>query len=496
MYLFIASRYPYELMIDSDIFLRFSPLLPVIDFIQNFSISWLYLPAIIILVLTPFIGRFFCGWICPLGTAIDAGSKLVKSPSNQKYSWPKKLRYLKYSTLIFSLLLAAFSINLWSFLDPLALFNRALAIVIYPVTTYASENVLLYFSTFSWLEGFFYWLYDVYKIVIMPEDQFYTQQALWIALFFLIIIGLERISRRFWCRYICPAGALLAVLSQFRFYERIVGSQCTTCDMCQTECRMNAIPQNDIALTDKTECIECFSCGSLCPPDKKAISYRWNWQPYHTPVDYDRRKFINTSLTSFGVLGLFSIGLSDRNFKSKLIRPPGSVPEELFLERCIRCQACVRMCATNGACLQPDSIHNSVLELWAPVAVMREGYCEYNCNLCGQVCPTEAILPIGLKEKQKNPMGMAYFDKNICIPFAQHKDCIVCEEHCPTPDKAIKFDIKEVLLPGNTARQVKYPYVIRELCIGCGICETKCPLHGKPGIYITTDYQVRPEAVS
>lgn len=174
-----------------------------------------------------------------------------------------------------------------------------------------------------------------------------------------------------------------------------------------------------------------------------------------------------------------------------MIRPPGSLPEDEFLNRCIRCLECVRICASNGGCLQPDSIHNNVLELWTPVAIMRQGYCEYNCNLCGQVCPTEAILPLPLEQKKHTPMGLAYFDKNLCIPYAQNKDCIVCEEHCPTPDKAIKFEIKEVLLADGSIKMVKYPFVIKELCIGCGICEDKCPLPGAPGIFVNTDNEKR-----
>jgi polyferredoxin len=496
IYLFFQARYPYEAGIDSDILLRFSPLLPLMDFIQNLSISSLFLPGIIILILTPFLGRFFCGWICPLGTTIDAGSKILRSPSNQKSSKFNRLVYLKYSVLIFSIILAFFSVNLWSFLDPLAIMNRTFTVFVYPVVTYATERTLLFFTDFALLEDIFYWLYDIFKSLVMPEDQFFVQQGLWIASFFIIIIGLEKLSRRFWCRYICPAGALLGILSQFRFYERIVGKECPACDKCQTQCRMNAIPEEDIAYTDKTACIECFSCGSLCPPNKKSITYRWNWQPYHSSVDYDRRRFITTSAASLTALGLISIGFRDRTQTSKLIRPPGSVPEELFLERCIRCHACLRICSSNGACLQPDAVHNTILELWAPLAIMREGYCEYNCNLCGQVCPTEAILPIDLETKQKMPMGLAYFDKNICIPYAEHKDCIVCQEHCPTPEKAIKFEVKEVLLPDDTARKVKYPYVVRELCIGCGICETKCPLTGIPGIFVTTDNQIRPNQIS
>jgi translation initiation factor RLI1 len=94
-------------------------------------------------------------------------------------------------------------------------------------------------------------------------------------------------------------------------------------------------------------------------------------------------------------------------------------------------------------------------------------------------------------EKQKTPMGLAYFDKNLCIPYAQNKDCIVCEEHCPTPEKAIKLETKEIVLPDSSKKKVRYPYVAKELCIGCGICETKCPLLGKPGIFVSTENEKR-----
>ena len=190
-------------------------------------------------------------------------------------------------------------------------------------------------------------------------------------------------------------------------------------------------------------------------------------------------------------LGLLSAGIKKNDADQKRIRPPGALAESEFLDRCIRCLECVRICQSNGKCLQPDGIRTSLLDLWMPVAIMRQGYCEYNCNLCGQVCPTEAILPLTLVEKQKTPMGLAYFNKNICIPYAENRDCIVCEEHCPTPEKAIKFDLKNVTLPDGRNRQVKYPYVERHLCIGCGICETKCPLPGEAGIFVTIENQKR-----
>ena len=88
-------------------------------------------------------------------------------------------------------------------------------------------------------------------------------------------------------------------------------------------------------------------------------------------------------------------------------------------------------------------------------------------------------------------MGLAHFDKNLCIPYARNEDCIVCEEHCPTPDKAIKFDLKDFVSTDGSVRQVKYPYVIKDLCIGCGICETKCPLAGQAGIFVTPENEKR-----
>lgn len=491
VFLFIKARYPYTETPDSDLFLRFSPLIPLFDFVDNLSLNWLFWPGLVIILFTPFIGRFFCSWICPLGTTLDASDRILKAPSNRISTKWDKFRYLKFGILIFLIILAFFSINLWGYLDPLSIMNRVFTVIFYPIFTFFTENSFIHLANISWLEDISYFGYDTFKETIMPEEQSFLQQIFWITLFIAVIIGAEKLSRRFWCRYLCPAGAWLGFLSQFRLYERIVGPECPACNLCQVECKMNAIPEEDVAKTNKVECIECFNCGAVCPTKVNAITYQWSWKPYHSKVDFDRRRFLTTSMGSIAALGLFSIGLKNKNDNHKLIRPPGSLPENEFLEKCIRCMQCVRICQSNGRCLQPDRIHDDVLQLWAPVAIMREGYCEYNCNLCGKVCPTEAILPLALERKQHTPMGLAYFDKNLCIPFALNKDCIVCEEHCPTPDKAIKFEIKEYTGPDGVTKMVKYPYVIRDLCIGCGICEHKCPLPGEPGIFVITENEKR-----
>lgn len=489
--LFIQARYPYKTATGSDLFLRFSPLIPLFDFIQNFSVSLIFWPALIILLITPFLGRVFCGWICPLGTTLDISDKWLKPPTNRFAEKWQKYSRIKFVLLIACIILAFFSVNAWGYLDPLSLFNRVLAIVLYPLLTLTVDSGLLTLTNIPFLEDAVYSVYDTYKDFIMTEEQAYYQQVFWIALLFVLIISLEKLSRRFWCRYLCPAGAWLGFLSQWRLYERIVGPECPLCNKCHRECKMNAIPKDDVAFTNKVECIECFSCGENCPPKTKSITYRWRWKPYHTKVDFERRTFLKTTAGSLAALGLLEIGLTKKEEHSRLLRPPGAVEEDLFQDRCIRCLECVRICESNGGCLQPGQIQNSVLQLWLPLAVMREGYCEYNCNLCGQVCPTDAILPLSLIEKKKTSMGLAYFDKNLCIPYVENKDCLVCEEHCPTPQKAIKFDIKEVLLHDGSLKAIKYPYTVRELCIGCGICENKCPLSGAPAVFVTTENQQR-----
>jgi len=492
VYLFIRARYPYEGFIPLDLGLRFSPLIPLFALIKDLNISLLFWPALVILLLTVFLGRFFCGWICPLGTTLDIVQRVFKAKGNKANQRWEKLRYLKFALLIASIFLAIFSIHFWGYLDPLSIFNRMLTVLLYPIATLGSESALLGLTNIALIEDPAYAVYDTFKLFIMPEAQAFYQQTLGIAIFLLIIVGLEKVTRRFWCRYLCPAGALLGFLSQFRFFERVVGQSCPSCGICHSECKMNAIPEMDVNLTSKVECIECFSCAEVCPPKTKSISYQWRWKPYRSIVDFERRQFLKTSGVSLATLGLLSIGLPNRTKQDRLIRPPGSIPEDDFQDRCIRCMECVRVCASNGACLQPAAIESSLLELWLPVAVMREGYCEYNCIMCTEVCPTEAILPLTLTQKQKIPMGLAYFDKNLCIPFANNEDCIVCEEHCPLPDKAIKFNEKEFITPTGETKLIKYPHVLRELCIGCGICETKCPLLGAPGIFVTIENQQRP----
>ncbi|MBC7224251.1 MAG: 4Fe-4S dicluster domain-containing protein, partial [Anaerolineae bacterium] len=122
--------------------------------------------------------------------------------------------------------------------------------------------------------------------------------------------------------------------------------------------------------------------------------------------------------------------------------------------------------------------------LWTPVLVPRLGYCDYSCHACGQVCPVGAIPPLSLEAKRQQLIGLAYIDTNRCIPWADGRPCIVCEEMCPVPEKAIWLEEVEVQDAAGQVVRVQRPHVHRDLCIGCGICEYKCPVAGEAAIRV------------
>jgi Pyruvate/2-oxoacid:ferredoxin oxidoreductase delta subunit len=129
----------------------------------------------------------------------------------------------------------------------------------------------------------------------------------------------------------------------------------------------------------------------------------------------------------------------------------------------------MKVCPTNG--LQPVTMESGLAGIWTPQLVPEIGYCEYNCNLCGTVCPTGAIRHLPIEKKKKMRLGLARVQRNICIAWAEKKQCIVCEEHCPVPNKAIALE-KEIV----NGKTIYKPEVEDERCIGCGICQNKCPV--------------------
>ena len=168
-----------------------------------------------------------------------------------------------------------------------------------------------------------------------------------------------------------------------------------------------------------------------------------------------------------------------------MIRPPGSVPEPEFLDLCVRCGLCFQVCP--GPVLQPAGWGAPREAHWTPVAVPTHAGCHQDCNFCTQVCPTGAIRPLSIQQKRKTSMGLAVIDRKICLPHAGRQDCRLYADECNAAGyRAIKLRQIELPLVGvpegvfsdielEQMSHIDAPFVVREACVGCGLCEYRCP---------------------
>ena len=215
---------------------------------------------------------------------------------------------------------------------------------------------------------------------------------------------------------------------------------------------------------------------------KDAIAFKAIYSPFHEDaqrtVDITRRGFFYAlsggSITSFFLFN----DPAKKKRSDNLIRPPGAVPEETFLNTCIRCSECMKVCITNT--LQPSLFEGGLEGLWTPRANLRFAPCEQTCNLCGKACPTQAIRDLDLEEKKHAKIGTAVILKEKCLVWEQDRSCLICDEQCPY--NAIVFKVVDGF---------RRPFVLENKCNGCGFCEHKCPVEGEAAIVVRPLGEVR-----
>lgn len=485
IYLFFIASYPLSTKIPVDLFLRADPLIAISAIVSSRAfISTFFLSLILVLITLP-LGRVFCGWACPLGTSLDIFSYIFKNKAGKSL---KKILSLKYYILIFLLIGAIFSSQLIWFLDPMALFTRSLTLSVFPIITGFFTLLLNLLFQFTFLQDWLSKLQLLLSSTVLPTQVNFFRMSSLILLIILVIFLLEFVSKRFWCRNLCPLGALYAFLSKFQVLRRRVSENCTECCICKDICKMDAI-EKDFKTTLHRECVLCYDCVKGCPNAITQIDFKGKFIPQG--FDLRRRKVLASTALGLVSVGFLKSSFKDRNLKAGLIRPPGARVENEFLDRCIRCHECIKVCSTSGNFLQPAFLEGGLDAFWTPVGYARIGYCEFNCIMCTQVCPTQAIHLLDVETKKKTVIGLAFIDRSRCIPWYKNIDCLVCEEHCPVPDKAIILKEEEVINYDGSLKKVKRPYVVEDLCIGCGICETKCPVEGKSAIIITPQGEQR-----
>ncbi|MBD3287438.1 4Fe-4S binding protein, partial [candidate division KSB1 bacterium] len=409
IYLFFKATFPYDAVIPSDIFLRSDPLVAITTIIMSTEfLIGTFIIAFIFIILTVFLGRVFCGWVCPLGTVIDFSDRITAKARKWKNDAGRSYRVWKYSILILVLFAAILSVQLIWFMDPIALITRTFTLTIYPVFSFFVESIFNLLIKLGWFEDTVFSLYDSFRGSIIPLEPLHFQQSVAVVLMFGGILGLGLLAKRFWCRYLCPLGAFYALLSKFRILKRSVNDNCIDCGRCYRNCKMDAITE-DFRSYSRFECIECMNCVNICPTDAFEYSLKAERSPIKT--DVSKRRFVFSGLAGLMAVGITKTAFMDKNNVDIAIRPPGALEEDEFLDRCIRCQECVKICSTTGRYLQPALLESGWEGIWTPIADPRSGYCEYDCVLCGKVCPTGAIHSLTVEQKKKLPLGTARFNK-------------------------------------------------------------------------------------
>lgn len=495
--LFIQTEYKgsNELGLPVKLFLDFDPLIALSSLLASHTVRSIFLLSLVVVGLTFFLGRFFCGWVCPLGTlntAVGYFRMRRLKPSRIEGRYPS-LRAAKYYILVFVLIAAVFGWNAAGYVDPISLTIRSLAVGLNPginklVRAVFEFNYSLQIPVVApALDS----VYSALVGTVLAFEQPVFRQSLLIAIIFLVVLGLNLLAPRFWCRYLCPLGAALGLIGSRQMGARVDvnAEKCISCRRCTVACQGDATPFPTGEWASR-ECLVCYNCVDVCP--KEAVSIEATRKKTgEGNVSLRRRWILASGLGAILSVPAVTIGANRERPHPLLIRPPGALPEERFLKTCVKCGECMKVCLTNG--LHPTLSEAGLEGLWTPVLVPRLGYCEYSCNLCSQVCPTGAIRRVTVEEKQEITIGLAFVDKNRCIPYAFGRNCIVCEEHCPTPEKAITFDEDRAVDSEGNEFTLKKPVVDPELCIGCGICENKCPVADIPAIRITSINETRSE---
>jgi len=471
----------------ADLFFRLDPLAALGAMLA--SRAWIprLALALITLGLTLVFGRVWCGWLCPLGTLLE----WVRFPSARRLAptLSPRWRRVKNVVLIVILAMALFGSLSLLILDPITLFTRTMTTAILPALNHAVTAVERTLYPIPFLRPAIDWVESVLRGPVLPVIQPVFAMNAFIFLLFLGILALNALADRFWCRYLCPLGALLGLLSKVSLLRPLVRPACNRCGHCVGVCRVDAIETHRGYEIVPSECTVCLDCLAACPESsvlsqsKDGIGFRWHWRP--APArEYDptRRQVLAGLATGAVGVVVLRTGVQAKQPHPQLIRPPGVEDEAEFLARCLRCSQCMKVCPTSG--LQPVSFEAGLEGMWTPRLVPRLGYCDYGCNACGQVCLSGAIPPLDLDRKRQAVMGEAVVDRNRCLPWAHGIPCIVCEEMCPVPEKAVRLEEVTVADDRGESVIVQRPYVLQDLCIGCGICEYQCPVEGEAAIRV------------
>ncbi|MGI6572299.1 MAG: 4Fe-4S dicluster domain-containing protein [Fermentimonas sp.] len=460
-----------------------------------------------LLLLTLLFGRVYCSFICPMGVYQDMVawiSRRVNKKKRYRYHKAKNgLRVIVLASTVVAFILG-FTL-LVGLLDPYGAYGRMVTHLLRPA--YLAGNNLLA-SIFTSFNNFTFYKVSVYIVSV---------SSLVIALITLLGIGyMTWRGGRSYCNTVCPVGTILGFLSRYSLFKvRIDEVKCNACGLCAMKCKASCIDAKNKRV-DYSRCVTCFNCLGNC--HRGAMEYKlivpWkrnkqlkveesqktkplneksrsnnaeellvqltncvtgqpvivNNQEPTSSLDASKRRFL-TALLAISLPAkelMAKTGseklLSKRTFKRQTpIAPPGVPSIDHLLQKCISCHLCVSKCPSRV--IKPALLEYGLEGMMQPMLYFERGFCNYDCTVCGDVCPTGAILPLTKEEKNHTQMGQVQLILENCIVCHDETSCGACSEHCPT--QAVR------MIPYKGILTI--PEINPDICVGCGGCEYVCP---------------------
>jgi ferredoxin len=471
LYLFFYVSWPYSATFSStiipnkewipvEVFLWLDPLVGLTASVAARVLGFALLMSVSVLILSVAIPRWFCGYVCPLGTLIDCVDWMigrhVRLLGQATDGWWKHLKYYLLTAILVS---SALGMLLSGFAAAIPVVTRGMSFTLGTLQL-------------GWMRN-----WSQVRPIGLSD---------WISilLFGAVLLGAV-LSRRFWCRYVCPSGALFSLASLLRLTERKVTSACVDCGRCRDVCPFDAIHRD--YSTRPLDCTWCQTCDGACPvgaiqfSSGRASTNDSRLLTVDIPDNHPSRRGFLTATVSAGCAAL---GLRQSSADASLLRPPGSLSETQFLQLCIRCGQCYQVCP--GPVLHPAGFQHTFDALWTPIAVFAHAGCHQECNFCALICPTGAIRPLTIEQKRTTSMGLAVIDPQLCLAHTGDQDCRLCVDECDAAGYgAVRIQQIELTLEGipegmfsdeelDQMSHIDAPFIDAEACVGCGLCEYRC----------------------